>query len=548
MPEAHHAQVALIVGDRRGKIVYANLALAAMSGFTQDELERMNARALIAGTTPSAVLDDQTATLRRRVPWSGMLHNVRQDGERYWVRANVMPLWEDGAFVGSLMVLTPPTEPEVEYVAPLYERLCRGDKGLRVQNGEVADSTFASVLAAQFGSAGITGRAWLTTIIVAVAAASATWLGLSGVIDPFLAGGMIAGASGFAAHLLARSVVRPLRQAIRLAHELAACDLTQGALHVRESGELGDLMRALGQAAMNVRATVGDVRDSAAVIRSAVKELADGTAQIAAHTESQASSLEETAASIEEMTSAVAENARSCAEATRLAQQAFAAAELGSTKVKQVAETMSEISTASKRISELNTVIDAIAFQTNILALNAAVEAARAGEHGRGFTVIAHEVRALALQSADAARQVKALVGEGARRVATGTEVVRETGAAMDDIAEQIGSVRQTFAYVENATAEQRAGIVQINEAMALLDQMTQGNAHVIEGAASAGARLSERADRLVAAASVFRLFQVEKAALREAAGEVEPVEPFGAGLARLSAKAPASPGRPHTA
>jgi methyl-accepting chemotaxis protein len=251
---------------------------------------------------------------------------------------------------------------------------------------------------------------------------------------------------------------------------------------------------------------VSEVRQGTDAIASASGEIASGNLDLSSRTEQQASSLEETASSMEELTSTVKQNADNARQANVLAQTASTVAGQGGDVVAQVVQTMGSINDSSKKIVDIITVIDGIAFQTNILALNAAVEAARAGEQGRGFAVVAGEVRTLAQRSAAAAKEIKTLIGDSVEKVATGTRLVDKAGSTMHEVVESIQHVTDIMAEISAASQEQTSGIEQINQAISQMDNVTQQNAGLVEEAAAASEALQSQASRLAELVSVFRI------------------------------------------
>ena len=231
-----------------------------------------------------------------------------------------------------------------------------------------------------------------------------------------------------------------------------------------------------------------------------------GNTDLSHRTEQQASSLQQTASSIEQITATVRQNADAAREASRLAVEASGAAGAGGARVAEVVATMESMAASSRQIAEIITVIDGIAFQTNILALNAAVEAARAGEQGRGFAVVASEVRALAQRSANAAKDIKTLIGASVERVDRGTDQVGQAGQAMQEIVRQVHAVSRMLADISGATVQQTSGIEQVNSAVAQLDQTTQQNAALVEQGAAAAQSLNQQAERLQQVVAVFKL------------------------------------------
>ncbi|NVM86402.1 methyl-accepting chemotaxis protein-1 (serine sensor receptor) [Variovorax sp. SG517] len=288
------------------------------------------------------------------------------------------------------------------------------------------------------------------------------------------------------------------------AHKVAQGDLSEidGAHEAPE----GSVLASMAVMQRQLVGLIGQVRSSADSIAAASAEIAHGNNDLSRRTESQASSLEETAASMEELNSTVRRNADNATEANRLADGASSVAMRGGEVVVQVVETMKSINDSSRRIADIIGVIDGIAFQTNILALNAAVEAARAGERGRGFAVVASEVRNLASRSADAAKEIKALISASVDRVETGSALVDRAGVTMSEVVESIRRVADIVGEISTASSEQSVGVAQVSEAVVQLDQATQQNAALVQESAAAAGSMKFQADQLVEAVSVFRI------------------------------------------
>ena len=317
------------------------------------------------------------------------------------------------------------------------------------------------------------------------------------------------------AFFMSRMIVRPLRNAIATAGRIAGGDLTSE-IEVVGRDETGELLQALKDMNASLQKIVSDVRGSTDSISTASQQIASGNADLSSRTEEQASSLEETASSMEELTSTVKQNAENAKQANQLAAAATGVAVKGGQVVGQVVETMSSINESSKKVVDIISVIDGIAFQTNILALNAAVEAARAGEQGRGFAVVASEVRNLAQRSAAAAKEIKALIGDSVDKVGAGTKLVDEAGKTMQEIVTSVKRVTDIMSEITAASQEQSSGIEQVNQAITQMDQVTQQNAALVEQAAAAAESMQEQAQNLTQAVAVFN---VGKAAAGAAAG-----------------------------
>jgi methyl-accepting chemotaxis protein len=304
---------------------------------------------------------------------------------------------------------------------------------------------------------------------------------------------------------LKNSIVRPLSVAINVARRVAKGDLSTD-VQVTSKDEAGQMLEALREMNNSLRGLVTEVMQGARTIASASGQIAQGNLELSARTEQQASALEETASSMEELTSKVKQNAENARQANQLAVSASDIAAKGGAVVHQVVGTMASIDASSKKIVDIISVIDGIAFQTNILALNAAVEAARAGEQGRGFAVVATEVRSLAHRSAAAAKEIKALISDSVDKVDTGIKLVAQAGSTMDEVVNSVKRVTDIMAKISTASNEQSAGIEQVSQAVSQMDQVTQQNAALVEEAAAAAGSLQDQSSQLAKVVSVFKL------------------------------------------
>ncbi|EPK9866618.1 methyl-accepting chemotaxis protein [Serratia ureilytica] len=327
-----------------------------------------------------------------------------------------------------------------------------------------------------------------------------------------LAGLMLAGAvlmlivvTGSAMWWLRTMLIQPLNQIRSHFERIAAGDLATP-IQVYGRNEISMLFASLQRTQQSLIGTVGAVRDGAESILIGLQEIAEGNNDLSSRTEQQAASLEETAASMEQLTATVKQNADNARQASQLARDASATAAKGGELAGDVVTTMHDIANSSQKIGAITSVIDGIAFQTNILALNAAVEAARAGEQGRGFAVVAGEVRNLASRSAQAAKEIKVLIDESVSRVKHGSVLVENSGTTMQDIVRSVTRVTDIMGEIASASDEQSRGIEQVTQAVTQMDQVTQQNAALVEESASAATALEEQAITLADAVAVFRL------------------------------------------
>ena len=335
------------------------------------------------------------------------------------------------------------------------------------------------------------------------AAAQAAYQSSKWLILLISVGSLVSGI--FIAWWLTRSITRPIGEAVDVAQRVAAGDLT-ARITVTNTDEAGQLLSALKQMNDSLVKVVGNVRQASDSIATGSSQIASGNQDLSQRTEQQASALEETAASMEELGSTVRQNADNAKQANQLALGASTVAVKGGQVVSQVVETMKGINDSSKKIADIISVIDGIAFQTNILALNAAVEAARAGEQGRGFAVVASEVRSLAQRSAEAAKEIKSLISASVERVEQGTTLVDQAGVTMTEIVTAIKRVTDIMGEISSASVEQSAGVAQVGEAVTQMDQATQQNAALVEESAAAAESLKQQAQQMVQAVAVFKL------------------------------------------
>ncbi|TXI42939.1 MAG: PAS domain S-box protein [Nitrosomonas sp.] len=503
--------------DTKGRITYINSTFVEVSGFSEEELIGKAHNIVRHPDVPPEAFEDLWATLKQGLPWTGLVKNRRKNGDFYWINANATPLIENGQITGYLSVRTKASQTAIEQAAPAYQQILEGKaKNLKIEKGQIVRTDFIGKLQAFLKMTTRKRIALAMTIpaLFLLTVGGIGWWELSQTQASASLSGMIAAitATGIAliaylAYGMVKNTLAPLQQAIDIANKLAGGDLTHK-FSVSRGDEFGELLKALSQMGVNLRATVLDVQKNAASVRLATGEIASGNLDLSQRTEEQASSLEETASSMEELTATVRQNTDNSINANQIAMTASNITTKGGEMMQEVVSTMSSISESSSKIADIISVIDGIAFQTNILALNAAVEAARAGEQGRGFAVVATEVRNLAQRSATAAKEIKTLIDDSVKKVDQGAALVNETGQTMNEIVMAIKNLTEIMSDITSASKEQNTGIEQVTQAVSQMDEVTQQNAALVEQAAAAAASLEQQAYELVGAISIFHLSQ----------------------------------------
>jgi aerotaxis receptor len=494
--------------DTKGFIVHCNRAFVAVSGYSYDELIGQNHNLVRHPDMPAEAFKDLWSTIGRGHPWTGVVKNRRKNGDHYWVQANVTPIMMNGKPKGYMSVRIKPSRQEIQATEGLYAQMNvapdPGSLPFYLQSGQVR----------QKGLSGLAGRLQRVTLTSRLGVALAAMIAL-GMLPQLLD---LQGTSSFAINLgtlvlgatlimtwFHKSFGTAMGEAERFADDLAGCNLTTS-ITANYPPPMDSLLRSLGQIQVNLRAVVGDVRNEISNFKQSAAEIAAGGLDLSARTESQASSLEQTAASMEEISSTVKRSAETATLVSAQSTKSIDMATQGGDAMHQVSVAMQGIDSSSAKVREIVGVIEGIAFQTNILALNAAVEAARAGEQGRGFAVVAAEVRALATRSAVAAKEIRLLIALSTDQISQGTLQMSSAGKTINEVVQSVKEVGELILQISTASHEQSLGITQVNEAVTLLDTVTQQNSAMVEESAASAHGLSNSAETLARSVQVFQL------------------------------------------
>ena len=481
--------------DLHSYMTHTNDTFVQVSGFTLQELLGQPHNIVRHPDMPKAAFADMWYTLQKGEPWSGIVKNRRKNGDHYWVRANAVPMVRNGQMTGYMSIRTRATEDEVAAVEPLYKALNEGRCKKRIHKGLVVRKGWLGKLPAM-------PLRWRVRSVMAVlfavmaatlVASAAGWASLVAAAVVMLLGTLV----------FEQQIVRPVENVARQALRVATGE-RNSVQHLNRSDELGLTLRAVGQLGLMCRWLINDVSSQVVSVRDGSDRLAQGNEDLNDRTRQTVANVQQTVATMNQMAASVQSNSETAAEVDKLSMAASSAATQGGTVMQTVVKTMDDIADSTQRIGSITSLINDIAFQTNILALNAAVEAARAGEQGKGFAVVAGEVRHLASRSANAANDIRKLIDASASKVQSGADQVHAAGRTMDDIVEQVKNVTQLIAQISHATSEQATGLTELTRAVAELDSITQKNADMVEESAQISAMVKHRAGRLEDAVTVL--------------------------------------------
>ena len=481
--------------DVHSYITHANDTFVQVSGYQLDELTGQPHNMVRHPDMPKAAFADMWYTLQQGEPWSGIVKNRRKNGDHYWVRANAVPMVRQGQVTGYMSIRTKATAEEIAAVEPLYRALNDGSCKKRIHKGLVVGKGWLGKLPAMPLRWRVRSvmAALFAVLAATLVATSAGWMPLVAAAVVMLLGTL----------LFEQQIVRPVENVARQALKVATGE-RNSVQHLKRSDELGLTLRAVGQLGLMCRWLINDVSSQVVSVRDGSDRLAQGNEDLNDRTRQTVANVQQTVATMNQMAASVQSNSETAAEVDKLSVAASSAATKGGNAMQTVVKTMDDIADSTQRIGSITSLINDIAFQTNILALNAAVEAARAGEQGKGFAVVAGEVRHLASRSASAANDIRKLIDASASKVQSGSEQVHAAGRTMDDIVEQVKNVTQLIAQISHATSEQATGLSELTRAVAELDSITQKNADLVEESAHISAMVKHRAGRLKDAVTVL--------------------------------------------
>ncbi|MEZ7809963.1 MULTISPECIES: methyl-accepting chemotaxis protein [Alcaligenes] len=507
--------------DLKGRITYANAAFIAISGFTREELVGKAHNLVRHPDMPPEAFQDFWDTLQNKRPWMGVVKNRRKDGGFYWVYAMAVPIYENGTVAGYASVRVKPSQEQIDEAESLYAAINEGRaKGVRLHEGRAVPTGWRKALSQLRRPFSNSLRASLFRMgaLALATTGTALYFALTGGVPQgsglWLTGGLCLASAVMMGYgwLIAQRVIRPLDQASLIAQQIATGNL-QLDIDINSSesnSEIGQLYFCLDLMRKSLVGIASDARTGIDASIHAARILEVNNTNLASRTEDQAASLQETAASMEELTVTVRQNADNANQASQLADASMQIAQRGGEVVNEVVQTMQGIHDSSRRIGDIVTVIEGIAFQTNILALNAAVESARAGEAGRGFAVVAGEVRSLAQKSSQAAGEIKNLIDASVSRMAVGAEQAARAGATMGEVVDSVKRVTDIIGEISTASIEQASGLDQINEAMAKMDGVTQQNAALVQDLGNTMSDLASEASELADAIKALNTGSVD--------------------------------------
>lgn len=485
--------------DVHSHITYANTAFIKACGFKEEELIGEAHNLIRHPDMPAEAFADMWSTLQQGDSWTGMVKNRCKNGDHYWVRANVTPVYHDGRLTGYISVRTVPGRDEVKASEELYKAVREKRAGhLRFYKGLVVRRGWKSILSV-FQRLSLSKRLTGAMLIPAFVTAALPFTRLNAGMQAAIAIGLFL----IINLLLQRQVAKPVSTIVQQMQKIVSgqhADL----VHFNRVDDIGLLMRLVNQSGLNLRSLVDDVGTQIGGIGDITQQLATSSKAMSERTDETYAHLQQTAAAIEEISGAVEQTADTSAQTAKMAEQASVMAAQGEEMMKKTLGMMESMAQASQHIVEIISVIDQIAFQTNILALNAAVEAARAGVSGRGFAVVAAEVRNLAQHSATAAKEIKNLIDNNVASVGSGVGMVKNAEKHISEMAAEIVRMTALVREIGDATREQTSALSLINRSVERIGTMTQNNADMVINAGAVVENLNQRTVRLSSAIGVY--------------------------------------------
>lgn len=485
--------------DTHSHITYANTAFIDASGFSEAQLVGEPHHVIRHPDMPPAAFADLWYTIQQGESWTGMVKNRRQNGDHYWVRANVTPVYQQGELTGYISVRNIPPREEIAAAETLYQQVNKNKlRGYRFYKGLVVRRGIFSFLSL-FQRISVAARVNLGIFITALLLLTLHFTSWSAVVKNFTLVALLA----VLAFYLQAQVCRPLNIILRQMQKVVS-GRRADYRHFNRVDEIGLLLRLVNQSGLNLNSLVGDVSAQIDGIRHISQRITREGESLRQRSEETSADLHQTAAAVEEIASAVRQTAETAADAMNRADETSVSATRSGDIMKKTISMMQSVSQDNSKIVDIIGVIDSIAFQTNILALNAAVEAARAGESGRGFAVVAAEVRNLAQHSASAAREIQALIEQNVANVKSGVEMVANTETHLTAMIANVINMSTMIKEIGTATHEQTLALELINESVSRIGVMTHNNTSMVDQVTSAAEDLSGRAARLHRAVHVF--------------------------------------------
>ncbi|MBM3070460.1 PAS domain S-box protein [Enterobacter sp. RHBSTW-00994] len=485
--------------DTHSHITYANSTFIEASGYKEENLLGEPHNVIRHPDMPPEAFGDMWFTLQQGESWTGLVKNRRHNGDHYWVRANVTPVYQNEMLTGYISVRNIPAREEIETSEKLYEKVRNNElkhhrfyKGVLVRRGLLSFlSLFKRLSTTKRVNTGIITTALLSCLLLFLLPKGITLA--CGLVILFIAQSLYLNAQ----------ISRPIKTIVRqMQHVVSGRKTTY--FHFDRVDEIGLMMRLVNQSGLNLNSLVDDVGTQITGIGTISQQVAKEGAALQARSEETADDLQQTAAAVEEIASAVQQTAETAKEAIQMADRTSDSAHSGEAMMKQTISMMQSVSQDNSQIVDIIGVIDRIAFQTNILALNAAVEAARAGEAGRGFAVVAAEVRNLAQHSATAAKEIKNLIEKNVASVNTGVEMVEQTETQLSVMISNVLQMSSLIKEIGHATQEQTQALSLINESISRIGVMTHNNTGMVDNVTSAANHLTQRTTRLQQAIAVF--------------------------------------------